>query len=188
MGVCWQATALGRQLPLGCRPPGQRRAHDRLWAGPPFAISVAAGSGEGVSAQLNQGRRALWNRLPWTRSSETAKRPQAAVWTRLSETRAWIGPVQVRRGPYRVRQDTGVSEAQLGSSTRLPTMVVWLSAAICLLLKVVAVAGRRVPHQLLATVAGLDDRQLDVAGCGHQPAASGPTRPGRLRPPSRPAP
>jgi hypothetical protein len=50
-----------------------------------------------------------------------------------------------------------------GSSTRLPTMVVWLSAAICLLLKVVAVAGRRVPHQLLAAVAGLDDRQLDGA-------------------------
>ena len=49
-----------------------------------------------------------------------------------------------------------------GSSTRLPTMVVWLSAAICLLLKV-AVAGRRVPHQLLAAVAGLDDRQLDGA-------------------------
>ena len=42
-------------------------------------------------------------------------------------------------------------------------MVVWLSAAICLLLKVVAVAGRRVPHQLLAAVAGLDDRQLDGA-------------------------
>jgi hypothetical protein len=41
-------------------------------------------------------------------------------------------------------------------------MVVWLSAAICLLLKV-AVAGRRVPHQLLAAVAGLDDRQLDGA-------------------------
>jgi len=40
---------------------------------------------------------------------------------------------------------------------------VWLSAAICLLLKVVAVAGRRVPHQLLAAVAGLDDRQLDGA-------------------------
>jgi hypothetical protein len=50
-----------------------------------------------------------------------------------------------------------------GSSTRLPTMVVWLSAAICLLLKVVAVAGRRVSHQLLAAVAGLDDRQLDGA-------------------------
>ncbi|HEV2918361.1 MAG TPA: hypothetical protein VG673_03835, partial [Actinomycetota bacterium] len=32
-----------------------------------------------------------------------------------------------------------------------------------LLLKVVAVAGRRVPHQLLAAVAGLDDRQLDGA-------------------------
>jgi predicted ATPase len=42
-------------------------------------------------------------------------------------------------------------------------MVVWLSAAICLLLKVVAVAGRRVPHQLLAAVAGLDHRQLDGA-------------------------
>jgi len=32
-----------------------------------------------------------------------------------------------------------------------------------LLLKVVAVAGRRVPHQLLAAVAGLDHRQLDGA-------------------------
>jgi predicted ATPase len=32
-----------------------------------------------------------------------------------------------------------------------------------LLLKVVAVAGRRVPHQLVAAVAGLDDRQLDGA-------------------------
>jgi hypothetical protein len=32
-----------------------------------------------------------------------------------------------------------------------------------LLLKVVAVAGRRAPHQLLAAVAGLDDRQLDGA-------------------------
>ena len=42
-------------------------------------------------------------------------------------------------------------------------MVVWLSAVICLLLKVVAVAGRRAPHQLLAAVAGLDDRQLDGA-------------------------
>jgi hypothetical protein len=28
------------------------------------------------------------------------------VWTRLCETRAWIGPVQVRRGPDRVRQDS----------------------------------------------------------------------------------
>jgi hypothetical protein len=27
----------------------------------------------------------------------------AAVWTRLSETRAWIGPVQVRRGPDHLR-------------------------------------------------------------------------------------
>jgi hypothetical protein len=42
-------------------------------------------------------------------------------------------------------------------------MVVWLSAAICLLLKVVAVAGRRVPHQLVTAVASLDDRQLDGA-------------------------
>jgi hypothetical protein len=32
-----------------------------------------------------------------------------------------------------------------------------------LLLKVVAVAGGRVPHQPLAAVAGLDDRQLDGA-------------------------
>jgi hypothetical protein len=46
-----------------------------------------------------------------------------------------------------------------GSSTRLPTMVVWLAAAICLLLKVVAVAGRRVPHQPLAAVAGLPARR-----------------------------
>jgi len=34
-------------------------------------------------------------------------------------------------------------------------MVVWLSAAICLLVKVVAVAGRRVPHQLLAAAAAV---------------------------------
>ena len=40
-------------------------------------------------------------------------------------------------------------------------------------LAVVAVAGRRVPHRLLAAVAGLDDRQLDrgAAGGGRQPAA-----------------
>jgi hypothetical protein len=31
------------------------------------------------------------------------------MWTRLSETRAWIGPVQVRHGPDRVRQDTSTA-------------------------------------------------------------------------------
>ena len=54
-------------------------------------------------------------------------------------------------GPRRCRV---LVKRSSGSSTRLPTMVVWLSAAICLLLKV-AVAGRRVPHQLLAAVACL---------------------------------
>ena len=54
LGVRWQTTALGRQLPLGCRPPGQRRAHDHCWDGPPFAIRVAAESSAGGGAQLNQ--------------------------------------------------------------------------------------------------------------------------------------
>jgi hypothetical protein len=37
------------------------------------------------------------------------------------------------RDPQVGHGDAGVGEAQLGSSTRLPTMVVWLSAAMVLL-------------------------------------------------------
>jgi hypothetical protein len=47
--------------------------------------------------------RARWTRHRWRRLG------RGAVRTRLCETRAWIGPVQVRRGPDRVRQrGTGV--------------------------------------------------------------------------------
>jgi hypothetical protein len=74
-----------------------------------------------------------------------------------------IDPVAVYAALMSTLVRTVLVKRTSGSSTRLPTMVVWLPAAICLLLKVVAVAGRRVPHQLLAAVASLDDRQLDGA-------------------------
>jgi predicted ATPase len=54
-------------------------------------------------------------------------------------------------------------------------------------LGVVAVAGRRMPHRLLAAVAGLDGRQLDAA-LREAVASQLLTAPGRLRPPSRPGP
>ena len=56
--------------------------------------------------------------------------------------------------------------------------------------QVAAVAGRRVPHRLLAAVAGLDDRtaRRGAAGGGRRPAAGDDARRGRLRRPPRPAP
>jgi|GEM_PF-3829829 hypothetical protein len=53
-----------RRCAGGCLVDGHRaaRVHDRRWDGPPFAISDAAGSGAGIDAQLNQGRRAVWKR------------------------------------------------------------------------------------------------------------------------------
>jgi hypothetical protein len=62
-GVRSQTTALRRQLPW---VDGRRDSYGLTIAsgnGPPFAISVAAGSGACIGAELNQGRRALWNRL-----------------------------------------------------------------------------------------------------------------------------
>ena len=69
------------QVVAGPAPPGQLRAQDRCWDGPPFASSGAAGSGACIAAQLNQGRRAVWNRLPWV--SSVACRDAARVGSRV---------------------------------------------------------------------------------------------------------
>ena len=58
------ATAPGSQPPWGAGRRA-RRAHDCRWDGPPFAIGVAAPSGAGVSAQLNQDGEPRGIRLPW---------------------------------------------------------------------------------------------------------------------------
>jgi predicted dinucleotide-utilizing enzyme len=80
----------------------------RCWSRPTTTTRLPFESDCGACLVWSRHTITVKNDASCSRRPETATRnkDRGVVWTRLCETRAWIGPVQVRRGPDHLRQDS----------------------------------------------------------------------------------